>query len=334
MSSSILQLVVILSVTFMFSTRTALAFGLARRRTALRMSLLDDFTSKSAVDGLLGNALGRAINTLNTKQDLAAEIDADPVVSKTSPHGYADNPCVHFTSLAHLQWDYVLRPGLDAAIDATCGNGHDSCEIAKRLFPDNGNGDPGHSELICVDVQQMACKNTQQALEDCLDSDIVDSHVKVLHASHAPLPVTSSPLALVCWNLGYLPKSDDKATRTKTETTIKSISDAALQLRVGGLLSVMTYPKSNVNEDFAVHALFEGLALLTSRNVDWKEYADSLGEDPVPEDGDNFTVKAAVTDALERIVTEGDAKQTWRAMEHQMMGRALSPILLTVTRVK
>jgi hypothetical protein len=52
-----------------------------------------------------------------------------------------------------------------------------------------------------------------------------------------------------------------------------------------------------------------------------------VGDDP-------FSVKKAVTSAMERIVAQGYQKQTWRAMEHKMMGRALSPMLLTVTRVK
>jgi hypothetical protein len=343
MTLSLRVLIVFETIIVMFSARTASAFGLlarTRRGTArashLQMSLLDGFTSKSAVDDLLGNALGRAMSTLNTKQELEATIlkdESENLAPTPSPHGYADNPCVHFTSLAHLQWEYVLRPGIDSAIDATCGNGHDSCEIAKRLFPNDD--DPGASELLCIDVQQMACDATQLALEDQLDPDVMNNHVKVIHASHAPLPITSSPLALVCWNLGYLPKSDDKATYTKTESTLTSIADAALQLRVGGLLSVMTYPKSNANEDFAVHALFECLALLTSRTIDWRDYLESIGEDPVPgSDGDPFSVKKAVTSAMDRIFSQGHQKQTWRAMEHKMMGRPLSPMLLTVTRVK
>ena len=317
----------------MLFTRSSLALGLSRQRKPVRMSLLDDFTSKSSVNGLLGNALNRAVNTLNTKQEMESTIQSEerPKQMPQSGSSYSGNPCVRFTALAHLQWKYVLRPGVDAAIDATCGNGHDSCQLANMLFT---NDDPGNSELVCIDIQEVACQNTRQALEEKLGAHLMEKHVRVLQTSHAPLPVISSPLALVCWNLGYLPNLDDKATYTQMESTVASIADAALQLRVGGLLSVMTYPNTNVNEDFAVHALFEALAVLSSKSVDWREYLDTLGQDPQPVGDDAFTVKKAITTAIHRVAAEGGNKQTWRAMEHKMMGRTLAPILLTSTRVK
>lgn len=323
---------VLAAVAVMFLTHRSSAFtGLMRtrgRKLSVRMSLLDDFTSKSAVDSMLANVMDRAASTLATKQEL--ENEAKPKKLTPQSGGYAGNPCVHFTSLAHLQWKYVLRPGVDAAIDATCGNGYDSKKLAEFLFQD---GVGGNSELLCIDVQDAACEATRRALEENVSSSIMDNHIQILQQSHAPLPTTSAPLALACWNLGYLPNADDKSTCTTMESSIQSMSDAALQLRVGGLLSVMTYPKSNPNEDYAVHVFFEALALLSSKQVDWREYLENLGPDPVV--GDNeYTVRDTVTQAICRIVEQGAPKQTWRAMEHKMMGRALSPMLLTVSRVK
>ena len=299
------------------------------------MSLLDDFTSPSSVRGLLvGSAVIRAMNTLSTKQEMESTIYREERLEDYAPmSSYTGNPCILFTSLAHLQWKYVLRPGIDAAIDATCGNGNDACELASLLFSDDN---PGQSELVCIDIQEAACRATRKVLEEKFDANIMENHVRVLHTSHAPLPVTSSPLALVCWNLGYLPKALDKSSSacTKMESTVSSIADAALQLRVGGLLSVMTYPKTNANEDFAVHALFECLALLSSKQIDWKQYLATLEKDPTPDGDETFTVRDTVTKAIHRIVEKGDLKQTWRAMEHQTMGRLLSPMLLTMTRIK
>ena len=328
-----------------------------RSVVVVRMSLLDDFASpfpSTAARGLLGTALIRAMNTLTTtndafkstihnKKEEQSEVSAPPMTN------YTGNPCIHFTSLAHLQWKYVLRPGIDAAIDATCGNGNDSCALANLLFADPN---PGQSQLICIDTQEAACHATRMVLEETImDTSIMEHHVQILHTSHASLPITTSPLALVCWNLGYLPKSLDKSATacTKMESTLSSITDAALQLRIGGLLSVMTYPKTNANEDLAVHALFECMALLTSKHRNWKQYLATLPPDPMRhdenDDNDNdnddrvltntmFTVRDEVTKAMHRIVQEGDPQQTWRAMEHQTMGRHLSPMLLTMTRIK
>lgn len=300
------------------------------------MSLLDDFTSKSYVKGFIGNAVNRAMSTLNTKEKMDSTMRREDQCSEksmqtTQAPSYYENPCIHFTALAHLQWKYVLRPGVDAAIDATCGNGNDSCQIASILFPD---GYAGSAELICIDIQDMACENTRHALETQLGTPLMEPHVRVVRASHARLPTTSSPLALVCWNLGYLPRVEDKSTRTDMESTVTSIADAALQLRVGGLLSVIAYPKTNANEALAANALFEALAALTSNQTDWRSCLDSLGPDPIPEGDSVFSVKEAVTTAMNRIIEEGDPNQTWRAMEHRMMGRILSPMLLTLTRIK
>jgi hypothetical protein len=333
-------LVLLIFCSVMISSKLAsiaVALGASRQRKLMtRMNLLDDFPSKSHVKGLIDNAVNRAMSTLNTKEKMESKIWRDDQYSEKSMQNprvpsFYENPCIHFTALAHLQWKYVLRPGVDAAIDATCGNGNDSCQIASILFPD---GYAGKAELICIDIQQMACENTRHALEVQLGTPLMDPNVRVVCASHARLPTTSSPLALVCWNLGYLPRVEDKSTRTNMESTVTSIADAALQLRVGGLLSVIAYPKTNANEALATNALFEALAALTSNQTDWRDCLETLGPDPIPEEDSMLSVKEAVTKAMHRIIEEGDPNQTWRAMEHRMMGRILSPMLLTLTRIK
>ena len=327
----------VLLIFRMFSSRLSLmteALSPSRPRNLIsRLSLSDDFTSRSSVQGLIGSALHRAITTLKTKEEIysTAQREDQSVETTTRKPSFYENPCVHFTALAHLQWKYVLRPGVDAAIDATCGNGNDSCHIASILFPDAYSSS---SELICIDIQEMACQNTRLALEAQLGVPPVEPYVRILHASHARLPTTSSPLALVCWNLGYLPRNADKSTHTMMESTIASIADAALQLRVGGLLSVIAYPKTNANEALAANALFEALGSLTSNQTDWRDCLASLSPDPMPHDDSVYSVKEAVTSAMHRIIEEGDPNQTWRAMEHKMMGRSLSPMLLTLTRIK
>eukprot|EP00548_Thalassiothrix_antarctica_P017089 CAMPEP_0194178746 /NCGR_PEP_ID=MMETSP0154-20130528/12285_1 /TAXON_ID=1049557 /ORGANISM="Thalassiothrix antarctica, Strain L6-D1" /LENGTH=185 /DNA_ID=CAMNT_0038893805 /DNA_START=22 /DNA_END=576 /DNA_ORIENTATION=- len=184
-----------------------------------------------------------------------------------APSSYRNNPCISLTALTHQQWEYVLRPGMDSAIDATCGNGHDSKKLAEILFSDNWGKFKSSSSLICIDIQAGACDATKEAVRKVLDNnDILENNnnVQVLQASHASLlpqiASLSSPLALVCWNLGYLPRSDDKLLRTEVRSTISSIVDAAISIRIGGMLSVMTYPKTNADEDSAVRLLFVELS--------------------------------------------------------------------------
>mmetsp|Transcript_21723 Transcript_21723/g.32886 ORF Transcript_21723/g.32886 Transcript_21723/m.32886 type:complete len:173 (-) Transcript_21723:163-681(-) len=122
-----------------------------------------------------------------------------------------------------------------------------------------------------------------------------------------------------------------KETQTQTQTTLNSITDASLLLRVGGLLSVMTYPGSNLEESRAVEHFAEGLAMLTTRDVGgWRGYANDIPD----YDDDGGRVRENVSRALERVVAEGSKKQTWRVFLHKPLGRPLSPVLVTAMRIK
>jgi hypothetical protein len=240
--------------------------------------------------------------------------------------------------LAHSQWSYILQPGIDSAIDATCGNGYDSCFLASTLFSSSPDG--SNSRLICVDIQQQACETTRKKLAEILDPDILENCVSILQTSHAPLPrpQDDSSVALVCFNLGYLPNVPGQKDRysTQMESTLASMTDAALMLRVGGMLSVVTYPKTNPNEDYAVHAFMEALSLLSSKERNWQEFLAEMGPDPVASssDGSPYSARDTAQQAMNRIVAEGQPQLAWRVFEHEMMGRALAPILLTATRIK
>lgn len=322
----------------------------AREKERMEQSLLE------LSDAMLQGAFGRAMRTMSTttgpniedisiastsnkKADAAAE--RQPAWRPAQePDAYLMNPAITPTALAHHMWSHALRSNIDTAIDATCGNGNDSVAIASMLFNANNNAGPTRDpQLLCIDIQQEACDVTRDRLTELLPKDTMTCNVNVLCTSHSPLPRPRdvSSVGLVCYNLGYLPQSD-QAVLTQTETTISSIADAALLVRVGGLISVTTYPRSNKNEDYAVHALLEGLALLSSKSVDWRrDYVEELGPDIDSHDGEEdecYTVRDTVRAALERIVREGPPKQTWRVMENKMLGRALSPILLTATRIK
>ena len=138
-------------------------------------------------------------------------------------------------SLAHAYWKGHLRPG-DIAIDATCGNGHDTIELARILLahPD--------SLLLGLDVQQTALENTSSLLRSSVPESYI-ARILLHRRCHAdidliPLPV---PPRLIVYNLGYLPGSD-KTITTQTPTTMQSVQKALRLLALGGALSITCYP--------------------------------------------------------------------------------------------
>jgi len=285
---------------------------------------------------------------------------------------YLGNPSVTPIALAHSLWRSTILPYEDTVIDATCGNGKDCLALARMLFPDSiQDGDGGSSsiavdheaspsspsssskpQLIGIDIQSRAIQNTKLSLLSSLPPDIYFDNIALLEQSHEHLtnvPRDASSVGLVCYNLGYLPgapsmeqqrtttltPSNYKDCQTQTETTLNSITDASLLLRVGGLLSVMTYPGSNLEESVVVERFVEGLAMLTTRNAGgWREYAESIPDCNDDDDEGGGRVRALVTRALERVVEEGEKKQTWRVFVHKSLGRALSPVLVTAMRIK
>ena len=270
---------------------------------------------------------------------------------------YLGNPSVTPTALAHSLWQSTILPYEDTVIDATCGNGKDCLALARMLFPNSMHSDDvsnddtsiavdddstlSKPQLIGIDIQSRAIQNTKQSLLSSLSSDVYYNHVTILEQSHEHLmevPRDTNSVGLICYNLGYLPgaPSDDQQTnykecQTQTETTLNSITDASLLLRVGGLLSIMTYPGSNLEESIVVEHFVEGLAMLTTRDVGgWRGYLENIPN----YNNDNGRVQTLVTRALERVVDEGENKQTWRAFLHKPLGRPLSPVLVTAMRIK
>jgi len=266
---------------------------------------------------------------------------------------YRGNPAITTIALAHSLWSTILRPHVDTAIDATCGNGHDSLVLARLLFPpENKRSTSGSlSRLICIDVQERACEKTERSLVDEFGNDdmLQSGQIQVLQTSHAPLPMnwarqTSNsmeldenlPIALVVYNLGWLPSNVDGGKEdciTQMDTTLESMVDAMLLLRVGGMLSVTTYPKTNAAEDVAVRTFLECAALLSSNVETWQSF---LGKQDTSislvEDGERIV--DLVRMSIQRLVDQGEARQTWRVSEHKKLGMDRAPILLTATRIK
>ena len=247
---------------------------------------------------------------------------------------YGQNPTITSTALAQHLWRHVLRPGVDSAIDATAGNGHDSVVLARMLFLDGESpaDSTTQSRLVSVDIQEEACANTRRELEKVLPEEIMNCEnvVKVVHGSHSPLPLpdVADSLALVVYNLGYLPNSS-KEYYTQTHSTLASLTCAIQAIRIGGLLSVMTYPRSNRQEDWAVHVFLEGLALFTSVSDDWREYVRTVDIPASVKERETVDTREIVLESLEKIWGNRTAKETWRVHEHRKLGWIDAPILLT-----
>ena len=294
---------------------------------------------------LLGGIASRAKRTLSTKSDSAeSPTPANNKLQSTQKNSkpnkeitptairYNQNPAVSLTALAHWLWASVLRPHEDTAIDATCGNGYDAAGIASILM---GNEDLflyHNSELICIDIQEQACQATKERLSQILHPKTLADRVCILPMSHANLPVPKDPssVGLVVYNLGYLPNSTDKELQTKIESTVSSIVDALLLIRVGGMVSVMTYPGSNKDEDFVVRSLLEAVVAMTNtQGPKWYTFVDALDC--------STELKEVLTQELRRISTsyeENKTLRTFRVSEHKKIGLAKAPILMTATRIK
>jgi hypothetical protein len=222
-------------------------------------------------DDLVRRYIDRAISTIGAPSSYTGS---------QQELSYGSHPAITATALAHMLWSHVVRPNVDTVIDATAGNGQDSVALAKLLFlpeddtnasPQQPHGDDDDNDgrttarLICMDVQEIACIKTQAALSAHLSAAQLERHVvQVIHGSHAELPPVEHPVGLIVYNLGFLPGSD-KSIETRTESTIESLAQASTLIRIGGMISVMTYPRSNAEEDGAVAALLAELARKTQR---------------------------------------------------------------------
>jgi Putative rRNA methylase len=286
---------------------------------------------------------------------------------------YSTNPTITTTALAHSLWSYVLRPGIDIAIDATAGNGYDALAIAKMLFPKyvllcssstndttyDGSKDDmvittttttTQSMLYAIDIQLTACQNTTERLSSILPPHIMSNHVQIWHTSHEtlPIPLTNNDnVALIVYNLGFLPgshsKENNKSITTKTITTITSLGNAVSLLRVGGMLSVTTYPRTNHQEDIAVQVFMETLALFSSQTQSWMEYLEGVhlhhhkNDDDHANTGDSRDNISELSEHLIQTlqqVYDDNPYQKWRVTQHKKLGRIDAPILFTAVRIQ
>ena len=131
--------------------------------------------------------------------------------------------------LAAEVMERVVRPG-DTVIDATVGNGHDTCALARLV------GAEGH--VIGFDIQPKALESTEKLLrEQALWERVTlhgDGHEHL--AEHVP-----GAVRFVCFNLGWLP-GGDKSVTTHWHSTEMALRQALSLLLPGGVCTVCAYP--------------------------------------------------------------------------------------------
>lgn len=131
--------------------------------------------------------------------------------------------------LSHLFLHSFVHDG-QSAIDATCGNGHDTLLLARLV----GTG----GKVWGFDIQQQAVIETGRRLSEAG----LSGHVALLHCGHEELARhVVLPVQLVLFNLGYLP-GGDRTVITRPETTIAALEQSLQLLDTGGIVLVTIYP--------------------------------------------------------------------------------------------
>ncbi len=154
----------------------------------------------------------------------------------------SDRPRVpRLTEQAQTLVREVVEPG-DSVIDATAGNGHDTCFLAEAV---------GHKgRVFAFDVQSDALKRTTARL-----ADIGYSNVTLIHRGHQEMKdavpnACHGSVGAVMFNLGYLPGGDHEVT-TSTDSSLTAITVALRLVRSGGIVTVLAYPGHAGGDDEA-----------------------------------------------------------------------------------
>ncbi len=134
---------------------------------------------------------------------------------------------------AHIVLTNTLQSG-DIAIDATCGNGHDTLFLAKQVGP-TGTVYGFDIQQSALDLTTLKLKEQQQFSQVeliCAGHENIKQHVLTQH---------QSSITAIMFNLGYLPGSD-KSIITQAKTTLTALKASCRLLKPSGLITLIAYP--------------------------------------------------------------------------------------------
>lgn len=169
-------------------------------------------------------------------------------------------------------------------IDATAGRGRDTLQLA-HLMGDAGLHAPAH-RVVSLDTAAEAVDSTSSLLrthaatDDSEDTTPKFPHVDVWQDSHENMLQyvhDSEAVALVCFNLGYLPQlapsEGRNATQTQPVSTATALDHAVSLLRPGGgLLTVVVYVGHGASGQQELDVVRERFCKLDPRKFSAAEY--------------------------------------------------------------
>lgn len=128
------------------------------------------------------------------------------------------------------------------AVDATCGNGHDTLALAQMLWPD-GDAAASGALLYAFDIQKDAAASTRRRLiAGGYRPHLEDGRIRILCESHENIPqhLDGRAIDLIVFNLGYLPGGDRTVT-TEAASTLCAVISSINDLSAGGLVCITMY---------------------------------------------------------------------------------------------
>ncbi|MFC7063908.1 class I SAM-dependent methyltransferase [Halobacillus seohaensis] len=163
---------------------------------------------------------------------------------------------------AHELMRETLKDG-DIAIDATCGNGHDTLFLSQLI------GKTGH--VYAYDIQEQAIKNTSERLNE----NNLHTRATLFQESHDMIEATIprehlEKLQGAIFNLGYLPGSD-KSIVTTPEQTTESVQTILNFLQPSGLVVLVVY-YGHPGGEKEKHALLQYVERLDQKSFNVLQY--------------------------------------------------------------
>lgn len=140
------------------------------------------------------------------------------------------------TTLAQQVVSEVLKGG-ETVIDATVGNGFDTCFLAESV------GTAGR--VIGFDVQHSAIESTSRRLKA---GGFANVDLKEQSHSELKTAVQAETVTAVMFNLGFLPRSD-KTIVTKAASSTLAIAAALEVLEPHGILTILAYRGHDGGQD-------------------------------------------------------------------------------------
>jgi len=155
----------------------------------------------------------------------------------------------------------VLKEG-GIAIDATAGNGVDTCCLAKAVGV--------RGKVYAFDIQTRALDQARARAV----GDGVDRQIEWILAGHEFMSRhvpghAKKKIQAIMFNLGYLPGGDHQRT-TQAPTTISALNEAADLLASDGIISIMVY-HGHPEGEYEKEAITVWLEDLEHDEWDWFE---------------------------------------------------------------